>query len=63
MENYHERITYSPTILGGKPIVRGTRIPVELVLKMLAQGIGYDEVLKEYPDLKREDILAALAYA
>ena len=63
MQQYHDRIIYHPRILGGKPIIKGTRIPVELILKMLAQGVMYDEVLKEYPDLKREDILAAIAYA
>jgi uncharacterized protein (DUF433 family) len=59
----YDRIAFNPAILGGKPIIKGTRIPVELILKMLAQDIAYDEILREYPDLAREDILAALAYA
>lgn len=63
MERYHDRIAYNPRILGGKPIIKGTRIPVELILKILAQGTVYEEILQEYPDLKREDILAAIAYA
>lgn len=63
MENYQDHIAYNPKILGGKPIIKGTRIPVELILKMLAQGEMYDDILKEYPDLKRDDILAAIGYA
>lgn len=63
MEYPQARITYHPKILCGKPIIKGTRVPVELILKMLAQGISYGEILEEYPDLRREDILAAIAYA
>lgn len=61
--NYQAHITYNSKILGGKPIIKGTRIPVELILKMLAQNTSHEEILKEYPDLKKEDILAAIAYA
>lgn len=50
-------------ILAGKPIVKGTRIPVELVLKLLAQCATYEEILEEYPDLKLKDIHAAIAHA
>ena len=46
----------------GKPVIRGTRIPVELIVRMLAQGISEDDILKEYPRLRTEDIRAALAY-
>lgn len=60
---YHTRIEINPKVLVGKPVIRGTRIPVELILKMLAQGIGFEEILKEYPRLTREDILAAIDYA
>jgi len=57
--DYRKRIVVDPAILRGKPIVAGTRIPVELILKMAAQGVGYDEMLREYPDLVRKDILVA----
>jgi uncharacterized protein (DUF433 family) len=47
----------------GKPVIRGTRIPVELIVRMFAQGISENEILREYPRLQTEDIRAALAYA
>ena len=58
-----ERITTNPEILAGKPIIKGTRISVELVLEMLSSGMSINEILKEYPHLRREEILAAVAYA
>jgi uncharacterized protein (DUF433 family) len=57
------RITSNPEILGGKPIIRGMRISVELVLSLLAQGASVEEILSDYPALMREDIQACLAYA
>ena len=57
------RITLDSKILGGKAVVKGTRIPVFLILDLLASGISEDDVLNEYPKLKREDIRASLAYA
>jgi len=57
------RITVNPAIFGGKPIVRGMRISVELVLSLLAQGALQEEILNDYPDLEPEDIRACLAYA
>ena len=57
------RITYNPEILGGKPIIKGTRISVEFVLELLASGMTVDEILEEYPKLTRKDILAVLDYA
>ena len=47
----------------GKPVIRGTRIPVELIVRMLAQGIPENDILAEYPRLELEDIRAALTYA
>ena len=58
-----ERIVMDPRIMAGKPVIRGTRIPVELIVRMLAQGIPISDILKEYPRLQPEDISAALAYA
>lgn len=58
-----QRISIDPKVMVGKPIIRGTRISVEIILHMLAQGIPEDNILKEYPRLKLEDIRAALAYA
>jgi uncharacterized protein (DUF433 family) len=58
-----ERITANPEIFGGKPIVRGMRISVELILSLLAQGESADSILADYPDLEPEDIRACLAYA
>lgn len=58
-----ERIVLDPKVMLGKPVIRGTRIPVELIVRMAGQGIGEDEVLREYPRLVAEDIRAALLYA
>lgn len=57
------RITSDPAICHGKPCIRGLRYPVESVLEWLAGGMSIDEILADYPDLEREDILAALGYA
>ena len=59
----HERITYNPKILYGKPIISGTRISVEQILALLAKGVQSKEICEEFPDLKIEDVLAAVAYA
>ncbi len=58
-----QRITIDPKVMVGKPVIRGTRIPVELVVRLVAQGIPEAEILKEYPRLQPADIRAALAYA
>ena len=57
------RITATPDIFGGKPIIRGMRISVELILSLLAKGAPPEEVLDDYPDLEPEDIRACVAYA
>jgi len=59
----HERITIDPAICHGKPCIRGLRYPVETVLEWLAGGMTIEEILADYEDLEREDILAALSYA
>lgn len=58
-----ERIEINPKVMVGKPVIKGTRIPVELILKMLSQGISNEEILEEYPHITEEDVQAALAYA
>jgi uncharacterized protein (DUF433 family) len=58
-----KRITVNPGIFGGKPIIRGMRISVELILSLLAQGETAEAILSDYPDLKPDDIRACLAYA
>ncbi len=63
MKNFMKRIEINPKILLGKPIIAGTRIPVELIVKLVAQGWKEDDILKEYPVLKKEDIRASLLYA
>jgi uncharacterized protein (DUF433 family) len=57
------RITADPEIFGGKPIIRGMRISVELILSLLAQGESVEAILDDYPELEPEDIRSCLAYA
>jgi hypothetical protein len=58
-----ERITINPNICHGKPTIRGLRYPVETVLEWLSSGMSTDQILADYQDLERDDILAVLAYA
>jgi uncharacterized protein (DUF433 family) len=58
-----DRITFDPEIMGGRPCVRGMRIPVSVVLKLLAGGMTRDEILHDYPDLEREDIEQCVGFA
>ena len=57
------RITFDPKIFGGKACIRGMRIPVSLVVNLVANGLSPEEIIKEYPDLVVEDIQEALHYA
>lgn len=57
------RITANPKILGGKPIIKGTRISVEFILDLFASGVGEDEILEDYPHLTKQDIRDCLDYA
>ncbi len=57
------RITTNPEIFSGKPIIRGMRISVEMIVSLLAQGATAEELLGDYPDLEADDIQACLAYA
>ncbi len=58
-----DRVTIDPTICHGKPCIRGLRYPVENILEWLASGMSIDQILADYEDLEREDILAALSFA
>ena len=60
---WRDRIVSDPEILVGKPVVKGTRISVELILGWLANGWTFEQILESYPHITREDILAALAFA
>ena len=62
-EDLLQRIVVNPKIMGGKPIVKGTRITLEQILKLLAQGLSPDDIIRDYPHLTRDDISAALLYA
>ena len=61
MEN--EFISFNPGILGGKPVIRGTRISVELILEKIAAGDSIEEILTSYPHVTREAVQAAIAFA
>ena len=63
MPEVGERIVIDPRVMGGKPVIRGTRIPVYFILELLSNGWTIEDILREYPHLTREDILAAIRYA
>ncbi|WOB43506.1 DUF433 domain-containing protein [Thermoleptolyngbya oregonensis NK1-22] len=57
------RITINPEIMGGKPCIRGMRVTVGMILGLMATGHSYDEILRAYPYLEKEDLMESLAYA
>ena len=61
--DWKDRITVDPSILVGKPVVKGTRLAVEFIVDLLAQGWSVDDVLRNYPGLTHEDVQACLRYA
>ncbi|HMP02954.1 MAG TPA: DUF433 domain-containing protein [Gemmatales bacterium] len=63
MDTLLSRITIDPAVCHGKPCVRGLRYPVETLLELLSSGMTADDILADYEDLEREDLLAVLAYA
>jgi uncharacterized protein (DUF433 family) len=63
MDNYLSRITINPEICHGKPCIRGMRWPIEIILDMLSSEMSISDILKDHPELEREDILASLQYA
>ena len=58
-----DRIIIDPEVLSGKPVIKGTRIPIYLIIELLANGMTEKKILLQYPTLKKEDIKAALVYA
>jgi uncharacterized protein (DUF433 family) len=63
MANVHARIEVNSAVMVGKPVIRGTRIPVELLLRKLGEGATAEDILDGYPSLSLQDIWAAVAYA
>jgi uncharacterized protein (DUF433 family) len=61
--NWQERIIVDPQILVGKPVIKGTRLAVEFIVDLLAQGWSDDEILRNYPGITQDDIRACLSYA
>ncbi len=61
--NYKEKISISPDIMLGKPVINGTRITVEFIIKKLSEGMEINEIITEYPPVQKDDILACLAYS
>jgi uncharacterized protein (DUF433 family) len=60
---YMDRIELNPRVCNGKPVIKGTRIPVAILVTQLAEGENWTKILANYPELKQEDIRAALQYA
>lgn len=63
MKPYNDRINIDPDIMLGKPIIRGTRIPIELIVWKIGEGMLQEDLLDAYPNIAKEDIRAALLYA
>ena len=61
--DWRKRVVVDPDIHHGEPCIRGTRIPVTMIVGSLADGLSFEDILREYPQLTEEDIRAALAYA
>jgi uncharacterized protein (DUF433 family) len=63
MEDLLKRITFDQAVLGGKPVIRGMRISVEMILELLSKGATAEEILEDFPDLQFGDLRATLLYA
>lgn len=61
--NYQQRITANPQVMLGKPVIKNTRITVELILRKIGGGFSFEEIIEMYPHIAREDILACVSYA
>jgi uncharacterized protein (DUF433 family) len=60
---YFDRTTVDPNIMGGRPCIRNTRVTVALILNLLSNSLSFDDIISDYPELDKTDILAALKYA
>ena len=58
-----DRVVINPKVMVGKPIIKGTRIPIDMIVKLVAQGMTIEEILEDYPKLSKEDVKAALLYS
>lgn len=63
VEKYKNRIVIDPEVMTGKPVIKGTRMTVELILRQLAEGEEIEDILEKYPHIEKEDVFAAIAYA
>jgi uncharacterized protein (DUF433 family) len=63
MKTHYDRIEINPDVMLGKPVIKGTRIPVELIIRKLGEGTVLEDLLDAYPNLEKDDIQAALLYA
>lgn len=61
--NFLDRIEINPRVCNGRPVIKGTRIPISVILEQIADGESWETILAGYPELKREDLQAALFYA
>lgn len=61
--NYRDKIEISPDIMLGKPVIKGTRITVELIIKKMSEGMEVNDIIAEYPQVQKDDIMACLAYS
>lgn len=61
--DYHDRIARDPAVVGGQPVIRGTRVTLRTVLASLAEGATIEEILKDFPTLTEPDVRAAIAFA
>ncbi len=59
----HRRVELNPLVCNGKPVIKGTRIPVSVILEQIAEGESWESILSGYPEIQKEDIQAALIYA
>ncbi|HEY1708018.1 MAG TPA: DUF433 domain-containing protein [Rhizomicrobium sp.] len=59
----HERIEMNPEVMAGKPVIRGTRVPVDMILRKLGAGLSIEDILHDHPHIVREDVNAAQAFA
>jgi uncharacterized protein (DUF433 family) len=62
-KDWQDRVVTDPDVLVGKPVIRGTRLAVEFIIELLAQGWSYNDIMTNYPGISREDVLACLSYA